>query len=131
MTRPRSRASREAIERATEFFLRHRVVESERSGEVAHPKVVELAWPPYWHYGLLPGLRALDESGRLGEPRVGPAIERLRALRQPDGTWQPSRRYWRAGRTGTGTELVRWGAEGECKMLTLQALEVLAHADLS
>lgn len=117
-----------AIDRAAEFFLRHRVVESERTGEIAHPRVVELAWPPYWHYGLLPGLRALTEADRLDDPRVAPALDRLEALRGQDGRWQPSRRYWRRGRTGTGTELVGWGSDGEAMMLTRQAQEVLAAA---
>jgi hypothetical protein len=117
-----------AIDRAAEFFLRHRVVESERSGEIAHPRFVELAWPPYWHYGLLPGLRALAEVGRLGDQRVAPALDRLEAMREPDGTWRASRRYWRRGRTGTGIEVVTWGTEGESKMLTRQARTVLAAA---
>jgi hypothetical protein len=117
-----------AIDRAAEFFLRHRVVESERTGEVAHPRAIELAWPPYWHYGLLPGLRALHEAGRLNDPRVAPALDRLEALRGEDGRWHASRRYWRGGRTGTGTELVRWGADGEAMMLTRHAREVLVAA---
>jgi hypothetical protein len=117
-----------AIDRAAEFFLRQRVVESERTGEVAHPRVIELAWPPYWHFGLLPGLRALSEAGRLGDPRVGPALDRLEALRGQDGLWHASRRYWRSGRTGTGTELVAWGTGGEAAMLTKHARDVLAAA---
>ena len=117
-----------AVDRAVEFFLRHRVVESERTGAVAHPRVVELAWPPYWHYGLLPGLRALNEAGRLGDPRVAPALDRLEGLRGDDRRWHADRRYWRRARTGTGTELVSWGAAGESMMLTRQAREVLAAA---
>jgi hypothetical protein len=117
-----------AIDRAAEFFLRHRVVESERTGEVAHPRVIELAWPPYWHYGLLPGLRALNEAGRLDDPRVAPALDRLEGLRGADGQWRANRRYWRRGRTGTGTEVVTWGDAGEAMMLTRQAREVLAAA---
>ena len=117
-----------AIDRAAEFFLRHRVVESERTGEVADPRVIDLAWPPYWHYGLLPGLRALHEARRLDDPRVTPALDRLEALRGADGRWHASRRYWRGGHAGTGTELVRWGAEGEAMMLTRQAHRVLTAA---
>lgn len=117
-----------AIDRAAEFFLRHRVVESERTREVASPKFVELAWPPYWHYGLLPGLRALHEAGRLSDLRVAPALDRLEALRGADGRWHADRRYWRRGHVGTGTELVTWGAEGEAAMLTRHAHEVLAGA---
>ena len=118
----------DAIERAAEFLLRHRVIESERSGAIADPRFVELAWPPYWHYGLLPGLRALREAGHLADSRVEPALDRLEALRGQDGRWHASRRYWRRGGTGTGTELVSWGAHGEARMLTRQAHEVLAAA---
>jgi hypothetical protein len=117
-----------AIERAAELFLRHRVVESERTGEVAHPRFIELAWPPYWHFGLLPGLRTLREAGRLDDSRVARALDRLEGLRGEDGLWHASRRYWRRGRTGTGTELVSWGAGGESAMLTRHAREVLAAA---
>lgn len=117
-----------AIDRAAELFLRHRVVESEWTGEVASERFVELAWPPYWHYGLLPGLRALGEAGHLDDPRVSAALDRLESLRGEDGTWHASRRYWRRGTTGTGTELVSWGAAGEARMLTLHAREVLAAA---
>jgi hypothetical protein len=42
-----------------------------------------LRWPSSWHYGLLPGLRALAEAGRLAEPEVVPAKRRLERLRRP------------------------------------------------
>ena len=117
-----------AIDRAAELFLRHRVVESERTGELASERFVELAWPPYWHYGLLPGLRTLNEAGHIEDPRVRPALDRLESLRGNDGRWHASRRYWRRGPTGTGTELVSWGVAGEARMLTNQARTVLLAA---
>jgi hypothetical protein len=120
----------EAIGRAAEFFLRHRVVESERTGELAHPSLVWLRWPPYWHYGLLPGLRAVAEAGRLGDARVAPALDRLRTARRPDGTWRPVGRWWAMPRKGpsANVEVVDWGAEGETRMLTVHALELLRTA---
>lgn len=120
-----------AIDASAEFHLRHRVVESERSGHLANPRFMELRWPPYWHYGLLPGLRALQEAGRLGDPRVAPALERLLAAREPDGTWTASGRWWGKPRSkgGANMEIVDWGREGEARMLTVQALEILAAAD--
>jgi hypothetical protein len=120
-----------AVDSAAEFLLRHRVVESERTGELANSHVGLLRWPAYWHYGLLPGLRALHEAGRLSDSRVRPALDRLRAGRKPDGTWRPNGRWWRTPRatSGANREIVEWGREGETRMLTLQALEILAAAD--
>jgi hypothetical protein len=121
----------QAVDGAAEFLLRHRVVESERTGELANLHVGLLRWPAYWHYGLLPGLRALHEAGSLGDRRVRPALDRLRAARQPDGTWRPDGRWWGRprGKTGANVEIVDWGREGEARMLTLQALEILAAAE--
>jgi hypothetical protein len=119
-----------AVAGAAEFLLRHRVVESERTGELANPRLGLLRWPAYWHYGLLPGLRALHEADGLDDPRLRPALDRLRAARQPDGTWRPDGRWWGTPRPGSGAnvEIVDWGTEGEARMLTLQALEILAGA---
>jgi len=123
---PDAAALDSAINRGAEFFLRHRVVESERTGELAHPTLALLRWPPYWHYGLLPGLRALQEAGCLADARVRPALDRLRVARAHDGTWRPDGRWWaRPSREGANVEIVDWGPEGEARMLTLQALEVL------
>jgi hypothetical protein len=115
---------------AAEFLLRHKVVESERTGELANPRLGLLRWPAYWHYGLLPGLRALHQAGSLGDPRVRPALDRLRAARQPDGTWRPDGRWWGGPRakSAANVEIVDWGREGEARMLTLHALEILAAA---
>ena len=90
-----------------------------------------LCWPAYWHYGLLPGLRTLHEAGRLGDPRVRPALDRLRAARQSDGTWRPNGRWWRTPRpaSGSNVEIVDWGRQGEARLLSLEALEILAAAE--
>jgi hypothetical protein len=121
----------DAIERAVEFFLRHRVVESERTGELANERVAQLRWPPYWHYGLLPGLRTLAEAGRIDDPRARAGVERLLERRAPDGRWYPDGRFWTGpGSTGSGVELVTWGRDGETRMLTLHALQVLRAAGL-
>jgi hypothetical protein len=119
----------QAIERSAEFFLRHRVVESERTGDLASEPVGYLRWPPYWHYALIPGLRALAEAGKLGDPRARAGIERLKLARAADGRWWPDGRYWTGpGSKGSGVELIHWGREGEARMLTLQALQLLRAA---
>jgi hypothetical protein len=118
-----------AIDASVEFFLRHRVVESERSGELANDHIAWLRWPPYWHYALLPGLRAIADAGRLSDPRAVVALRRLVAQRSDDGHWWPDGRYWKGpGSTGSGVELVRWGRDGEARMLTFQALHLLQEA---
>jgi hypothetical protein len=116
----------DAIGHSAEFFLRHRVVESERTGDLANDHITWLRWPPYWHYALLPGLRAIADSGLLADQRARAGLERLVAERSDDGRWWPEGRYWKGpGSTGSGVELVRWGRDGEARMLTLQALRLL------
>src|SRR5215213_627995 len=44
---------RDAAGRAAAFLLQHRVIESHRTGAVAHPALEWLRWPAYWHYGLV------------------------------------------------------------------------------
>jgi hypothetical protein len=93
---------------------------------LVHPRLLELRWPPYWHYGLLPGLLALDAAGRLDDPRVAPAFDRLRELRGGDGRWHPTGRWWGGpGSKGSNVEIVEWGRAGETAMLTIGALSVL------
>ncbi|HEV8488335.1 MAG TPA: hypothetical protein VGQ58_00935 [Candidatus Limnocylindrales bacterium] len=46
--------ARAAADRAAEFLLKHRVIYSERTGELAHPSIARLRYPPYWHYERWP-----------------------------------------------------------------------------
>jgi hypothetical protein len=122
--------ARVGADRAAEFFLSHQVTQSHTTGELAHPNVDGMRWPPYWHYDRMAGLRMLLAAGRLADPRTRPALDELRAARLPDGTWRPDKRYWKGpGSTSdSGVEAVDWTADGERRMLTLQAIEVLAAA---
>jgi hypothetical protein len=125
-------AAREAADRTAEFFLRHRVAFSERTGRPMNPRVVALHYPPYWHYDLLVGLRTLAESGHLGDPRTADALDLLESRRRPDGTW-PADDAW-YGRPGTRASLVEvadWNGGtrgGTNEALTLSALLVLKAA---
>jgi hypothetical protein len=122
--------SLEAAERTSEFFLRHRVFRSERTGEAVHPEVVNLHYPPYWHFDLLQGLLVLGRAGKLGDSRATGALDLLEAKRLPDGRWPVTgRRYWRLGAARSGREVVDWGSAGPNEMVTLNALRVLAMAD--
>jgi hypothetical protein len=121
--------ARAAADRAVEFLLVHHVDRSHRTLEPAHPALDRLRWPPFWHYDRLQGLRALREAGRLDDPRTADALASLGDARGDDGRWRADGRYWRGPEaTGTGVEAVDWGADGEARMLTIQALEVLRAA---
>ena len=101
--------ARESVERAAEFLLRHRVLFSERTGEVAHPVFEALHYPPYWHYDLLVGLRTLDGAVGLGDPRTRDALDALEAKRLADGTWRCEGKWWkRPGSKGSNVEAVDW-----------------------
>jgi hypothetical protein len=115
-----------AADRAARFFLEHRVDRSHRTGELAHPSIERLAWPAYWHYDRLQGLRALREAGHADDPRTTGARESLRAAADVAGRWSPDRRHWKGpGSPGSNVECVAWTREGERRMLTLLALEEL------
>jgi hypothetical protein len=121
--------ARAAAERAAEFLLRHRVVFSERTGQLAHPTLGILHYPPYWHYDLLAGLRVLAAAGHATDPRARDALDLLESRRRPDGTWQSGGRWWRPpGSTGANVDVVDWGGRGPSEPLTLSALRVLKAA---
>lgn len=119
-----------ACERASDFFLRHRLFRSERSGRVIHPEWLRLHYPPYWHYDILQALVVLSRLGVVEDSRCADALDVLESKRRPDGTWQPGgSRYWmRQGSERVNGDLVDWGREGPNEMLTLNSLRVLKAA---
>jgi hypothetical protein len=120
--------AREHADRGADFFLRHRVAYSERTGRPAHPRMLELHYPGYWHYDLLVGLRTLLRAGRLGDARTGDALDLLESKRRPDGTWRVEGRWWkRPGAKGSNVEAVDWGETANA-LLTERCVEVLGAA---
>ncbi len=120
---------REAVDRAAEFFLKHRLFKSCRAEATIDPRWVRLHFPLYWHYDVLQALRVLDQVGKLQDPRTREALDIVEAKRAKDGTWHAEGRYWRLGRSsGANTEVVDWGLEGRNEMITLNALRVLASS---
>jgi hypothetical protein len=121
--------ARTAADRAAEFLLRHRVIYSERTGQLAHPSIAQLRYPPYWHYDALAALKALDASGHLADPRTSDALDLVESKRRPDGLWHPDGYHWRPpGSKGSNVEVVDWGRRAATEPLTLGALRVLRAA---
>jgi hypothetical protein len=116
-----------AAERGAEFFLRHRVVKSERTGKL-HTKLLSLRYPAYWHYDLLVGLTTLARSVGLDDPRTADALDLLEEKRRDDGTWRTNGRWWSPPGGSRAEEAVDWG-ESQHELLTERAREVLAAAN--
>jgi hypothetical protein len=119
----------DAVGRGVEFLLAHRVVFSHRTGEPAHPALLRLRVPAYWHYDVLTGLRTLVAAGAVRDPRAGDALDLLESKRRPDGTWRTEGRWWKKPGSKDGNiEAVDWGAAAN-ELLTEQAHGVLRAAE--
>jgi len=131
--RHRSPAAAEAVERASEVFLRRRLFRRVSDGSIIHPEFVALHYPLYWHYDVLGGLKAMAQIGRIGDPRCEDALNLLEEKRLPDGGWPAEKRYYaappKAGRPHG--DYVDWGGTSAKRMnewVTVDALSVLRAA---
>lgn len=114
--------------RGAEFLLEHEIAFSHRTGEPAHPAILKLRYPPYWHYDLLVGLRTVAACGGLADDRSGKPLDVLEAKRRPDGAWGVEGKWWkRPGSKGSNVEAVDWG-ETANELLTERAESVLRAA---
>ncbi len=116
-----------AVERASELFLRHRLFRSHRSGKVVNFQWLKLHYPLYWHYDVLQALNVLSLSRRLSDPRVSEALDIVERKRTREGFWIAEGFYWHpvTGVRSGSTEVVDWGRKGPNQMITLNALRVL------
>ena len=118
-----------AVDRASEFFLRHRLYSSEKSGKLITAEWLKLHYPLYWRYDILQGLVVLGRAGKLSDPRAGEALGMLEQKRQADGCWQVEARFWEpVGRRPSNVDVVDWGKSGPNEMITLNAMRVLKAA---
>ena len=140
------RSVRDSVEKASEFFLRHRIFRSCRTDENRRPEtfhgkmrrgihlITNLHYPLYWHYDIPQALIILDRAGKLGDPRNDDAIDLVESKRGEDARWRPEGYYWnlkRKTRTKvqvSNVEVVDWGRKGPNEMITLNALRVLKSA---
>ena len=131
----RNQDSRKAVEKASEFFLRHHLFRSCTSEGIINPQWLKLHYPLYWHYDVLQALRVLQLAGNLKDSRTREALDIVESKRAKDGRWKPEGYYWHSLRRimsrkpVSSAEVVDWGRDGPNEMITLNALRVLKEAD--
>ena len=78
---------------SAEFLLRHRMLRSERTGQVISPEFTRLHFPARWHYDVLRGLDSLAAAGIPRDERIDEALSLMERRRRPDGRWSANRSY--------------------------------------
>jgi len=73
-----------SIERGAEFYLERRLF---REGPTLYPPWFRLHYPVHYYYDILVGLDTLTSLGYGEDPRMRPALDRLEAMRNRDGSW--------------------------------------------
>jgi hypothetical protein len=115
-----------AARRTAELLLEHRLFRTLKTGERIHSSFVALHWPAYWHYDVLAGLRVLNATGTLADPRATDALDLLTSKQRPDGRFETRASWWQAGRHATSpVDVVDWRRGRPSEVLTLHALRVL------
>ena len=120
--------AREGAQQAAESLLERRIFRSRRTGQVMHPAVIKLHWPPYWHYDVLRALVVLERMGLVRDGRASDALDLLEGLRLPDGRWEPGASWWSPPGSSRSPEVVDWGRSGPNEMITLHALTAMRAA---
>jgi len=126
-------ASRKAAIRAAEVFLSRRMCWRRSDSRVIRERYLELQYPSYWHYGLLPGLKTMAEAGFIGDARCKDALDLLESKRLSDGGFPAEKAYYHAmaKSTRSGRSLVSWGGVSGRHLnewVTVDALAVLKAA---
>jgi hypothetical protein len=127
-----SSAARGASDRAAEVFLSRSLFKRRSDGTVMNPKFLKLAYPPYWHYDLLTGLKVMAEAGYVQDERCREALDLLLTKQLPDGSFRTEAKYYRISeKKVAGRSLVDWGITSLTRgnpFVTLDALAVLSSA---
>jgi hypothetical protein len=112
------RATEQAQQRGREFFLRHRLYKSHRTGQVAIRSSTRFPQLPQWHFDVLRGLEHFADAGADQDDRLGDAVDIVRRARRANGCWSTYSGY--AGRTW-----FRMEEPGPSRWNTMRALRVL------
>ncbi|MDQ7797617.1 MAG: hypothetical protein RDU76_01565 [Candidatus Edwardsbacteria bacterium] len=126
------KTSRRAAEKAAELFLSRKLFLRKKDDLVMDPGFTRLAYPAYWHYNILSGLKAMAEAGLINDPRCRTALDLLESKRLPDGGWPAEVKFYRFSReTSRGTTGIDWGGTSRIKSnpyVTADAIFVLRSA---
>ena len=92
-----------------EFFLRHRLYKSHRTGQVAIPRSTRFPQLPQWHFDVMRGLEYFVDAGSDQDQRLEDAVAVVRHARRADGRWPtyagyPGRHWFRMEDSGAS----RW-----------------------
>jgi hypothetical protein len=112
----------EAQARGRDFFLRHRLYRSHRTGQVAIAASTRFPAFPEWHFDVLRGLEYFADVGAPRDDRLADAVALLQSKRHRDGYWLRYAPY--AGRRWFELE-----PPGPSRWTTVRALRVLAWWD--
>lgn len=107
-----------ASNRGREFFLRHRLYRSHRTGEVVDQVFTRFPFPPQWHFDVLRGLEHFAAVGAPADERLADAIDVVRRRRLADGRWPVHRAY-------PGQHWFAMEDAGPSRWATLRCLRVL------
>lgn len=108
----------EALSRGEEFFLRHRLDRSHKTGEPAIRRSTRFPQFPQWHFDVMRGLEHFAAVDAERDPRLAEAVEAVRRAQRRDGRWPTYAGY--PGRTW-----FRMEDPGASRWNTLRALRVL------
>lgn len=114
--------TRPALQRGREFFLRHRLYRSHRTGVVAIRGSTRFPAFPEWHFDVLRGLEHFAEFEAPRDDRLTDAVDVVRRARRPDGTWPTYAAY-------RGRHWFQLEQPGSSRWNTLRVLRVLQWWD--
>lgn len=121
-----------ARDRAAERFLSRLLYQNPATGHAIKSDFIKPAYPAYWHYDFLYGLRAMAECGLINDPRCQAALDLLESKRLPDGGFGAEAKYYQySHEVKTGHSLVDWGGTSKQQFnpfVTAEALSVLKAA---
>jgi hypothetical protein len=109
----------EAMRRAHEFILAHRLFRSDKTGRVIREAFTRFSFPPRWRWDALRGLDHLRRMNIPRDERLQDAIDLVRSKRRRDGRWNLENHH-------RGQEFFRLERPGKpSRWNTLRALRVL------